>query len=126
MTADHVHSSSEPNIHCGYFLEKVSYELRAKSGEISTVSSDYAHVEEATGWLNFSENVRVVHNETYSIETASIDMNVDQGSAQFLSTIHVTGPNFTLTSGRLDIVNFGNPLERYYFSGGTNVTYYQD
>ena len=123
MTADHVVRSVEPNSPSGYFLEKVSYELRAQSGKVSTVSSNNAYVNEDTGQLNLSENVRGLHDEKYSLETASMDMNVDKGSAQLPGTVHVAGPNFTLTSGRLDIANFGNPLERYYFSGGVKVIY---
>ena len=126
MTADHVDRSAEPNSPGGYFLEKVSYELRAQSGKVSTVSSNNAYVNEDTGQLNLSENVRGLHDEKYRLETASMDMNVDEGNAQLPGAVHVAGPNFTLTSGRLDIANFGNPLERYHFSGGVKVIYVND
>ena len=126
MTADHVDRSAEPNSPGGYFLEKVSYELRAQSGKVSTVSSNNAYANESTGQLTLSGNVRGIHDEKFRIETASMDMNVDEGSAQSPDTVHVTGPNFTLTSGRLDIANFGNPLERYHFSGGVKVIYVND
>lgn len=123
MTADHVDRGVEPNSPGGYFLEKVSYELRAQSEKVSTVYSNNAYADESTGRLTLSGDVRGIYDEKYRIETASMDMNVDQGSAQLPGTVHVSGPNFTLTSGRLDIANFGNPLERYHFSGGVKVTY---
>ena len=123
MTADHVVRSAEPNSPNGYFLEKVSYELRAQSGKVSTVSSNNAYADEGTGRLTLFGDVRGLHDEKYSLETASIDMNVDQGSAQLPGKVYITGPNFNLTSGRLDIANFGHPFESYYFSGGVNVIY---
>lgn len=126
MTADHLDRSVEPNSPRGYFLEKVSYELRAQSGKVSTVSSNNANADEGTGRLTLFGDVRGLHDGKYRVETASMDMNVDEGSAQLPDTVYVTGPNFTLTSGRLDIANFGNPLERYHFSGGVKVTYVND
>ena len=124
LTSQDVSRLGERNNPTGHRLSEVKLFLGEQQATTTAIAAHFGDFTEDNNHVVLTGDVHGTTSDGFEFRTPTLTANIDLGSAEFQGPVHIDGPKFSIQSERLELDNFGQPTERYHFSGGVRVVYW--
>lgn len=95
-------------------LEKISAKITDEEEQWANVTAKTGLFDQSAQTLDLDGDVRVTSSLGYSLETASVAIQMEEGAMQTKSAVNIYSKDVALSADRLDVINSG---EVFQFTG---------
>lgn len=123
LTSQEVSRLGDGNNLTGHRLSEVKLFLGEQNAPTAAVTAHFGDFTEDNNHIVLTGNVHGTTSDGFEFKTLTLTTNVERGSAKFQGPVLIEGTKYSIQSEYLELDNFGQPTERYHFSGGVRVVY---